>query len=218
MLKLVLLYLLYYLLLYLLYLLYYIIFLVLFQKNRDFAGRLPKAAASFGGRTQLRMSLFSSTRMRTANCSKARNRRSLLGDRRGVRQSRGQICHSSFQPPSSNTTVGPSPCWAQHSLLRTGVRGTGISLSPTVRLPSGPQNPPLCAPQAGKKRNTETFHPREVQSCLMPSDHWHGHPTAYGRAPAPQAPRETHLSQEVTLCLLEARCSSYRPRHSRDMC
>ena len=77
-----------------------------------------------------------------------------------------------------------------------------------------PQNPPLHAPQARKKRNTEAFHPGEVQSCLMPLDHWHGHPTAYGRAPAPRAPRATHRSQEVILCLLDASRSSYRPRHT----
>ena len=105
-------------------------------------------------------------------------------------------------------------CWAQHAPLRTGVRGPGISLGSAVCLTSGPQNPSLHAPQARKKRNTEAFHPGEVQSCLMPLDHWHGHPTAYGRAPAPRAPRATHRSQEVILCLLDASRSSYRPRHT----
>ena len=37
------------------------------QKRADFGGRLPRAVASSAGRTQWRMSLFSTTRMKKAN-------------------------------------------------------------------------------------------------------------------------------------------------------
>lgn len=74
-------------------------------------------AASFGGRTQLRMSLFSRTRKKMATISMTRNTQSLLWDERELRQSRGQIGLSSFPPPPLNTPQDLAlPAWASRCL------------------------------------------------------------------------------------------------------
>ncbi|XP_071655939.1 uncharacterized protein [Patagioenas fasciata] len=43
-------------------------------------------------------------------------------------------------------------------------------------------------------------------------------PHCPGKSPGTPSPSSTHLSPEVLRCHLDASCSSYRPRHSRDTC
>ncbi len=88
------------------------------QKRAGVGGRMPRAGASSAGRTQRRMSFCSTTRVKKTSCSRPKNSRNALRNRRRSSQIWGHVCNSTFQ-----TALSIQPRQMAVDMCHTGSNG-----------------------------------------------------------------------------------------------